>query len=134
VYKCSTQTNKILKNRVQIQRSKKPSVPWSGASDCPVCHRTVSGAPGPYNPKSVTLEFSPARSAIIHRTVRCAHGQQPPPTACWWLRAINTPQPPPLQAPKHSTHCIQYNSNRLHSKTQIKAIDPLKVPNSTLAH
>jgi hypothetical protein len=50
----------------------KPSVPWSGAPDCPVCHRTVSGAPGPYNLKPVTLWFSPARSAIIHRTFRCA--------------------------------------------------------------
>jgi hypothetical protein len=28
---------------------------------------------------------------LAHRTVRCAHRQQPPPTACWWLRAINTP-------------------------------------------
>jgi hypothetical protein len=29
--------------------------------------------------------------AVAHRTVRCAHRQQPSPTACWWLRAINTP-------------------------------------------
>jgi hypothetical protein len=28
---------------------------------------------------------------VAHRTVRCAHRQQPSPTACWWLRAINTP-------------------------------------------
>jgi hypothetical protein len=34
----------------------------------------VSGAPGPYNHKPVTLGFSPARSTIIHRTVRCATG------------------------------------------------------------
>jgi hypothetical protein len=47
-------------------------VPWSGAPDCPVCHRAVSGALGPYNPKPATLGFLPARSAIIHRTVRCA--------------------------------------------------------------
>jgi hypothetical protein len=49
-------------------------VPWSGAPDCPVCHRTVSVAPGPYNPKPATLGFSPAHSAIIHRTVRCTSG------------------------------------------------------------
>jgi hypothetical protein len=30
------------------------------------------------------------------------------------------PQQPPLQASKHSEHCIQYKSNRLHSKTQSK--------------
>jgi hypothetical protein len=28
---------------------------------------------------------------VAHWTVRCAHRQQPSPTACWWLRAINTP-------------------------------------------
>jgi hypothetical protein len=30
------------------------------------------------------------------------------------------PQPPQHQASKHSEHCIQYKSNRLHSKTQSK--------------
>jgi hypothetical protein len=37
-------------------------------------HRTVSGAPGPYRVKSATLGKMEARSAIIHRTVRCATG------------------------------------------------------------
>ena len=42
---------------------------------CPgLAHRTVSGAPGPYNFKLATLGFLWARSAIIHRTVRCATG------------------------------------------------------------
>jgi hypothetical protein len=52
--------------------------PWSGAPDCPVCHRIVSGAP----PDSVRctrglhselLTFGKIQrcSAIIHRTVRC---------------------------------------------------------------
>jgi hypothetical protein len=49
-------------------------LPWSGAPDCPVCHRTVSGAPG-----SSTLNLPPSGirggcSAIIHRTVRCSTG------------------------------------------------------------
>jgi hypothetical protein len=47
---------------------------------------------------------------LTHRTVRCIHRQQPPPTACWWLRAINTSQPPPLQASKFSELLIQYKS------------------------
>jgi hypothetical protein len=50
----------------------------------------------------------------------------------WWLRAINTPQLPPLQPSKHSSHSIQYKSKTQHSKTQIKASDPIKVPNSIL--
>jgi hypothetical protein len=50
---------------------------------------------------------------LAHRTVRCAHRQQPAPTACWWLRAINTPQPPPLQASKHSLLLIRHKSKSL---------------------
>jgi hypothetical protein len=49
-------------------------VPWCGASDCPVCHWTVSSAPRPYKSKLSTLWFLRTRSAIIHRTVRCASG------------------------------------------------------------
>jgi hypothetical protein len=50
----------------------------------------------------------------------------------WWLRAINTIQPPPLQPSNHSSHSIQYKSKTQHSKTQIKAFDPIKVPKSIL--
>jgi hypothetical protein len=39
-----------------------------------MAHQTVSGAPGPYNCEPATLGNSRARSAIIHRTVRCAIG------------------------------------------------------------
>ena len=51
----------------------------SGAPDCPVVHRTVSGgAPDSVRcarlprPKRPLSGFSPATSAKIHRTVRCA--------------------------------------------------------------
>jgi hypothetical protein len=61
-------------------------VPWSGTPDCPVCHRTVSGA----SPDSVwctrrlqaellTFENSQRRYSIIRRTVRCYTGQCPVP-------------------------------------------------------
>jgi hypothetical protein len=39
-----------------------------------LAHRTVSGAPGPYRVQPATLGKIQARSAIIHRTVRCATG------------------------------------------------------------
>jgi hypothetical protein len=74
VHKGSTQTNKRLKKGFKYKVAKKPSVPWSGAPDCLVCHRTVSGALGPYNVQLFTLGIVRARSAIIHRTVRCATG------------------------------------------------------------
>jgi hypothetical protein len=40
---------------------------------------------------------------LAHRTVRCAHRQQPSPMAMWWLRAINTP-------PTTTTPSIQVSS------------------------
>jgi hypothetical protein len=46
----------------------------NGAADCPVCHRTVFGAPGLYRCQPATLKKTKARSAIIHRTVRWASG------------------------------------------------------------
>jgi hypothetical protein len=52
--------------------AKNLSVLKNSAPDCLVCHRTVSGAPGPYDSKPTTLGNSRARSTIIHRTVRCA--------------------------------------------------------------
>ena len=44
----------------------------SGAPDCPVVHRTVSGAPGGLDPKTSLSEICRRRTAKIHRTVRCA--------------------------------------------------------------
>jgi hypothetical protein len=70
--------NKKTKNWVNKNQRDNRSVPWSGAPDCLVCHRTVSGAP----PDSVrctrglhaellTFGKIQRRSSIIHRTVRC---------------------------------------------------------------
>jgi hypothetical protein len=43
-----------------------------GALDCPVRHRTVSGAQGPYTPNQPLSGNSRAPSAIIYQIVRCA--------------------------------------------------------------
>jgi hypothetical protein len=60
---------------VQKERSKRNRrLPWSGAPDCPVCHRTVSVAPGWINSDSPPSGFWKSHSAIIHRTVRCSTG------------------------------------------------------------
>jgi hypothetical protein len=71
------------------------SAPWSGAPDCPVHHRTVSGAP-PDNVRCTrglqaelfTFGNSQRRFAIIHRTVRCTTGQCPVPQG---RAALNSP-------------------------------------------
>jgi hypothetical protein len=76
-YRCQRFNSKPIQRlkRVQIQRSKENrSAPWSGAPDCPVCHRTVSGAPGRIDLKLFSFGFPRHSSAIIHRTVRCATG------------------------------------------------------------
>jgi hypothetical protein len=173
-----------------------------------ICLSRLSGAPGPYNPKPATLWFSPARSAIIHRTarctsgatttsrngrlqklknrgtmrdraerrvrgapnteqclssaamdypvpledkayngrhlpnpngwvtwlahrtVRCAHRHQPPPTACWWLRAINTP--PNHHHSKHPSF-LRFSFNTRASaftpRHRSKESKPFQVPN-----
>jgi hypothetical protein len=52
------------------------SVLRSGASDCPVCHRTVFGPPGPYRVQPATLGKTRAHSTIIHWTVQCANRQR----------------------------------------------------------
>jgi hypothetical protein len=57
-----------------LKEQKDMSVMWSGAPECPVCHRTVSGAPGLYRVQPATLGKIQERSAIIHRTVWCATG------------------------------------------------------------
>jgi hypothetical protein len=49
-------------------------MPWSGATDCPVYHRTVSGAPGRSTLNSSASGFLHRHSAIIHQTVRCNNG------------------------------------------------------------
>jgi hypothetical protein len=64
------------------------SVLWIGAPDCPVCHRTVSGAPGPFKSQPATLRNSTAPSAIIHWTVRCATGLSGEPASNGYLRAM----------------------------------------------
>jgi hypothetical protein len=44
---------------------------WSGAPDCPVCHRTCPVHQGTPTPNCSPSGISRGHSAIIHRTVRC---------------------------------------------------------------
>jgi hypothetical protein len=76
-YRCQRfNTNQYkVQDRVQKKGAKENRrLPWSGAPDCPVCHRTVSGAPGWINFNSPPSGFWESHSTIIPRTVRCASG------------------------------------------------------------
>jgi hypothetical protein len=71
IYRCQRFNTK---NKLGFKRKEQKgnrSAPWSGAPDCPVCHRTVSGAPGVVHSELHSFEFLRRSSAIIHRTVRC---------------------------------------------------------------
>jgi hypothetical protein len=64
-----------VKRKGSKQKSKENRrLPWSGAPDYPVCHRTVSGAPGRITPNCSASGFWKMLSAIIHRTVWCSTG------------------------------------------------------------
>jgi hypothetical protein len=94
-YRCIKVQHKPINIQVrdQIQRSKRNQVccglaHWTvrcATGQCPVCHRTVSGAPGPYRVQLATLGFLRAHSAIIHRTVRCTIGLSGAPVEQWLL-------------------------------------------------
>jgi hypothetical protein len=83
----------------------------SGTLDCPVPQEDkLSHGRLSQNPNSWVTWQRIGQCPVAHQTVWCAHRQQPSPMACWWLRAINTLQPPQLQASKSSKVFIQYKS------------------------
>jgi hypothetical protein len=118
-YKCTKVQHKPI--IIQVWDQKKPSVLCSGAPDCPVCHRIVSGAPGPYRVQAVTLRFQQAHSAIIHRTVRCANGLSGVPTDCPVCQrtvrcangATTNSRKGRLQKPLTEEQCAQSQSRRV---------------------
>jgi hypothetical protein len=63
----------------------------SVAPDCPVPHedRASNGRPAPSPNDRMTWRHT-RHCPVAHRTVRCAHRQQPSPTTTIWLVAINT--------------------------------------------
>jgi hypothetical protein len=76
-YRCIRFNTNQEKNQVRdtiLLEQKDLSVLLFGAPDCPVCHRTVSGAPGSYRCETATLGKMEVRSSIIHRTIQCATG------------------------------------------------------------
>jgi hypothetical protein len=81
---------------------------WSGAPDCPVCHRTVfgappdmSGAPEDSNANSPPSGISRGDSAIIHRTVRCTPDS---------VRCAKEERPQELASFGNRQRLVRYNS------------------------
>jgi hypothetical protein len=63
--------------------------PWSGAPDSPVCHRTVSGAPGDTKPNFApsgfleALRYNSPDCPVHHRTVSGALEESDSELACF---------------------------------------------------
>jgi hypothetical protein len=72
-YRCQRFTTNQYKDKRKGSKQRRKVYrrqPWSGVPDCPVCHRTVSGAPGRNDFELASFGNLGGRSAIIHRTVR----------------------------------------------------------------
>jgi hypothetical protein len=67
---------------------------------------------------------------LAHRTVRCAHRQQPSSTTMWWLRAINTPNHHHSKHPSFQHFTFNTRANAFTPRHNSKESKPLQVPNS----
>jgi hypothetical protein len=66
---------------------------------------------------------------LAHRTVRCAHRQQPSPTAMWWLRAINTPNHHHSKHPSFQHFTFNTRASAFTPRHNSIESKPLQVPN-----
>jgi hypothetical protein len=78
--------------------------------DCPVPHedKASNGRPAP-SPNDRMAWRRTRHCPVAHRTVRCAHRQQPSPTAKIWLVAINTTPTGHLKVWEPKQHSKSYS-------------------------
>jgi hypothetical protein len=110
-YRCQRFTTNQYKSkeRVQTKGAKlKRRQPWSGAPDCPVCHRTVSGAPGnptPNLPVSGIWEAAPLKFTGLS-------GVTPDCPVCQWSNGYFAP------TVDCRTHSMRYSARQSQSSTR----------------
>jgi hypothetical protein len=87
----SRQRSTLTVNSAEQYTRQKSEQRIRGAPDCPVPHedKAFNGRPAPTSTDRMTWLAHRTLSGV-HRTVRCAHRQQPSPTATNWMVAINT--------------------------------------------
>jgi hypothetical protein len=98
-------------------------------------HRTVNSAcPVPLKDKASNSQMLPNPNSwvtwLAHRTVQCAHRQQPSPTVVWWLRAINTPNHHHFKHPSFLRFSFNTRASAFTLRHNSKESKPLQVPNS----
>jgi hypothetical protein len=74
---------------------------WSGAPDCPVCHRTCPVHQRTPTPNSSPSGNSRGHSAIIHRTIRCTPDS---------VRCSKEERPQELASFRNLQRLVHYNS------------------------
>jgi hypothetical protein len=81
-----------------------------GAPDYPVPleDEASNGRPAPSSNDKMTWQRT-GHCPVAHRTVRCAHRQQPSPTATIWLVAINTTPTGHLKVWEPKQHSKSYS-------------------------
>jgi hypothetical protein len=86
-----TQRSTLMDEQCSTVTRQKSEQKVRGAPDCPVPHedKASNGRPAPSPNDRVTWQRT-GHCPMAHRTVWCAHRQQPSPTAIIWLVAINT--------------------------------------------
>jgi hypothetical protein len=130
-YRCQRFTINQYKSKEQTKGAKdNRRQPWSGAPDCPVRHRTVSGAPGNSNSELASLGNSGSHSAKIHRTVRCYTGLSGVPAEQRLLHAngrlqtaFNALQCPPESEQRQKAHRTVYRSCPVAQKTEAPMVE-----------
>jgi hypothetical protein len=103
----------------------------SGATpDCPG-HQDVR-APTVKTVRTLTVGWRGWRTGqcpLAHRTVRCAHRQQPSPTAILVVGAINTPNHHHSRHPSFSDIPFNTRASAINTRHNSKESKPLQVPN-----
>jgi hypothetical protein len=110
----------IVRRQFAQSQSRRQKAHQTVNSTCPVHHRTVQW------PHLSELQRSNPNGWVTwlaHRTVRCAHRQQPFSTATLVVGAINTPQPPHFKASKFSA--ITLNTRALDFTPRHKSKDQI---------
>jgi hypothetical protein len=134
----SEQCNTV--NAAEVRAVGQKGTGLSGAApDCPVPHddKASNGRPAPSPNDKMTWRRT-GHCPVAHRTVRCAHRQQPSPTATIWLVAINnTPTghfkvgEPKQHSKSSSWHIQALPTTAIHWSilyTRFRPLQPTQVP------
>jgi hypothetical protein len=126
--------NTTVRGQFAQSQSRRQKAHRTVNSDCPVHHRTVRWSQlselQRSNPNGwvMWLAHQTVSGGAPDCSVRPSTDSLPNGHFGGW--GYKYPPTTTLQGIQVFSHCIQYKSSRLHSKTQIKRSNPLQVPNS----